>query len=191
MYDLYLTIPVPLSLNQLYINQYGWNPKMRMSVPTGKRILSKDGEKSKKEIIKAVKEQIKTQDWDYEYTEENFVYMDMIIYFNRKGRDDNNVTKLLADSLEKIVYDNDSRVLIRTQRIYYDTENPRIELHIHPVDYIGIFDNGEALNKFEDNCKSCSRYLNGRCKILQLSKEGRIQKEIDKELNCEKYKQKK
>lgn len=186
--ELNLTLPLPTSLNKLYINQATFNPKTRTSIPTGKRILSKDGKKVKIEIQNAATEQMEKQNWDYDYTVGDYIYMDTLIYFNRTGRDDNNVYKLLCDALEKIVYENDSRVLIRTQRILYDTENPRVEVKLSPVDYIGIFDNEDLLNEFESKCKSCNRYKRN-CSILNKAKEGRIQEEISDTYECSKYKE--
>ncbi|MEX0596518.1 MAG: hypothetical protein WD512_08445, partial [Candidatus Paceibacterota bacterium] len=101
--------------------------------------MSKEGNKVKEKIIKQTKEQMKDQDWDYGYTFDNFVYQDSWIYMNRQGRDDNNIYKLLNDSLEGVVYENDSRVLTRTQRILIDKDNPRVEVLLTPVDFKGIF----------------------------------------------------
>ncbi|WP_311078052.1 RusA family crossover junction endodeoxyribonuclease [Paenibacillus polymyxa] len=182
-----LTLPLPVSINDLYINQYVWDARIRKRVPTGKRILSKEGEKVKKQIIVAASNQIKNQEWDYEFTKVHYLYMDTQIYFNRKGRDDNNIYKLNNDALEKIVYDNDSRVLTRTQRILYDKKNPRVELTFTPVEYIGIFDNEKSYIEFLENCKTCSRYKRN-CSILKAATEGYVQDEID-EGNCFKYKQ--
>lgn len=188
--QLHFTLPLPLSLNQLYINQTKYNPKTRKYEPTGKRILSDAGVMSKKNIQKQAKKQLAKQEWDYEFTKENYLYLDTIIYFNKKGRDDNNIYKLLCDSLEKIAYDNDSRLLIRTQRILYDTKNPHIEVLLSPVEFIGIFDNQQELNEFEEQCATCSRYAKGRCSIFVKAKEGRIQEEIEN-MECSKYNEKK
>ncbi len=184
--ELKLTLPVPTSLNELYINEYSWNPKKKIRVPSGRRILSKEGEKCKEELITLTTEQLKDQEWDYDYTLENYIYMDTIIYFSRKGRDDNNIYKLLCDSLEKLVYENDSRVLIRTQKILYDTVNPHIEVTLKPVEYRGIFPSEELMNQFEDKCRMCKRYKRN-CSILAKAKEGRIQEEIDEDLVCSKF----
>ncbi|WP_256719520.1 hypothetical protein [Paenibacillus odorifer] len=181
-----LTLPLPTSINDLYINQYVWSPKSKSRVPSGKRILSKEGEKVKAQIIKSAKKQIDYKLWDYEYTKDHFIYMDATIYFNRTGRDDNNIYKLNNDALEKIVYDNDSRILTRTQRILYDKENPRIELIFSCTEYIGIFDNQNCLNDFEVKCKKCKRYKNN-CSILKKAKEGRIQEEII-DFDCSSFK---
>lgn len=187
--QLKLILPVPVSLNELYINEYGWNPKKKMRTPTGRRILSKAGEKCKEEIQQLTIEQMKDQQWDYDYTLQNHIYMDTVIYFSRQGRDDNNIYKLLCDSLEKIVYDNDSRVLVRTQKILFDTVNPHIEVTLKPVKYIGIFESELHMNKFEDKCETCKRYARN-CSILNKAKEGRIQEEIETvngELTCSKF----
>lgn len=185
-----LTLPLPVSINKLYINQASYSPKTRSRVPTGKRIMSSEGKKVKNSIIKAAKEQMKTQQWDYELTKERYLYLDTYIYMNRLGRDDNNIYKLLNDSLEKIVYDNDSRILTRTQKILIDTENPRVEVSLRPVEYIGIFDHEVKLHNFESNCMTCKRYSRN-CSVLKKAKEGRIQEEINSELECNKYSLKK
>ena len=183
--ELRLTLPLPTSINALYINKATYNPKTKKYVPTGERILSKEGQNTKALIRKQTKQQMKNQTWDFDYTKENYIYMDTVIYFNRKGRDDNNIYKLLCDSLEGIVYDNDSRVLIRTEKILYDTENPRVEVYVHPVEYIGIFDDQEDLDNFESVCKGCKRYARN-CSILKSAKEGRVQKEINEDV-CSKF----
>lgn len=182
-----LVLPLPTSINDLYVNQYTWNAIKKMRVPTGAKVMSSQGEKVKEKIQEQATKQLTEQVWDYEYTKDHYIFMDAIIYFNRLGRDDNNIYKLNNDALEKIVYDNDSRVLTRTQRIYYDKDNPRVELTFTPVDYIGIFDNQNELDDFESKCKSCMRYARN-CSILIAAKEGRIQEEIvDKK--CEKFKE--
>lgn len=190
-----LTLPVPTSINALYINQYKWNPFTRKSEPTGAKILSKEGELCKKQIQFHAEKQLSEQEWDYEWTVEknNFLYQDAVIYFSRKGRDDNNVYKLLNDSLEKITYENDSRVLVRTQKILYDTKNPRIELTLYPVSYSGIFNTKEEASNFIGKCESCTRYLKGRCSILVDSLSATVREEVGDINNpvCEKYKEKK
>lgn len=184
-----LTIPVPTSINELYINQYKFNPKTKKSEPTGARILSAKGKTTKRIIQKAARNQMKSQTWSYDFTKSGFVYIDLTFYFSRMGRDADNCLKLLQDSLQGIVFDNDSRVLCRVQRILYDTADPRVELEIRPVSYIGVFDSQQQLDEFESVCKGCSRYGNN-CSILAKAKEGRIQEEIQ-DMKCSKYKEKK
>ncbi|MGG1659588.1 RusA family crossover junction endodeoxyribonuclease [Brevibacillus sp. NRS-1366] len=182
-----LTLPLPVSINKLYINQGRFNPALKRMVPTGKRILSPEGAELKERIQIDAWNQMKDQDWDYDFTKDHYIYMDTRIYFNRKGRDDNNIYKLNNDALEKIVYDNDSRVLTRTQRILYSPHNPRIELLFTPVPFVGIFDDVESFKDFESRCNSCKKYLKGRCSILKKAIEGFEQEEINQS-NCLKYK---
>ena len=185
--NLKITLPLPVSLNKLYINKASWNPKTKTRQTTGKRILGAEGKKVKKAIQDKAKEEMKSTNWDYDFTLENYIYMDTIIYFNRKGRDDNNVYKLLCDALEKIVYENDSRVLIRTQKILYDKDNPRVEVEFSPVKYRGIFESEEVEHLFESKCKTCKRYKRN-CSILREAKEGRVKQEINNEYICSEYK---
>ncbi|WEG18693.1 RusA family crossover junction endodeoxyribonuclease [Alkalihalophilus pseudofirmus] len=187
--ELKLILDLPTSINKLYVNQHSWNPKTRTRVPTGKRVMSSEGRKVKEKIAKQAKEQIKGQDWDFDYTRDHYIYQDSVMYMSRSNRDDNNVYKLLNDTLEGICYENDSRVLTRTQRIYIDPKDPHIEVTLTPVPYIGIFDNEQQLHNFEENCKTCTRYKRN-CSILNKAKEGRIQEDLDeKSLVCSKYKE--
>lgn len=186
-----LNLEVPTSLNQLYINEYKYNPKTRKYEPTPNRILSKEGQACKLRLMKYAKKQMVGQDWDYEFTKTNYIYMDVVIYFSKKGRDDNNIYKILCDSLEKIAYENDSRVLIRTQRIYIDKNNPHIEVTLSPVEFVGVFDNIAQFKAFEENCKSCSNYRNGSCSVLKDSLENRIREELNEFKICQKFKLKK
>ena len=178
--ELKLTLPVPVSINSLYVNQFRFNPKTRRREPTGGRVLSSAGEKSKEQIQFHAKKQLAEQEWDYEWTEgkNNFLYLDAIIYFSRRGRDSDNVYKLLHDSLEKIIFDNDSRILARTQKVLYDKDNPRIEIVFSPVSYVGIFDSQKEADEFKENCTDCTRYLQGRCSILSDSLIGTVREEI-------------
>lgn len=192
--ELNLTLPVPTSINKLYINEYQYDGRLKQRVPTGRRILSKDGRTVKAQIQGRARVQLLDQpNWDYEWTKENFVYQDAVIYFARRGSDDNNIYKLLNDSLEGIVYDNDSRVLVRTQHIVYDSSNPRIEVSIKPVDFVGIFKDKDACDDFSVKCAGCSRYRNGSCSILRDSIVGTVREEIGS-INspiCANFKQKK
>ncbi|MEH6848191.1 MULTISPECIES: RusA family crossover junction endodeoxyribonuclease [Bacillus cereus group] len=192
MMELHLELPLAISINKLYMNQYQWNPKTRKKEPTGKRILTKEGLGRKMRIIKAAKQQMKGQEWDYEFTKTNYVYMDCVFYFAKRGTDDNNQYKLLCDALEKIVYENDSRVLVRTQRILYDTKNPRVSVRFRPVKYIGIFSNEESLESFKERCVGCSHYRKGSCSVLKTAIKGNIQEELnERTLECNKWTERK
>lgn len=192
--ELNLQLPVPTSINKLYINEYQWDARLKQRVPTGRRILSKEGRQVKAQIQGKARVQMLDQIWDYDWTKENFVYQDTIVYFARRGSDDNNIYKLLNDSLEGITYDNDSRVLVRTQRIVYDPKNPRIEVTIKPVDFIGIFENQDIYEEFSSKCEfSCSKYRKGGCSILKDSIAGTVREEIGSIHSpiCKEFKQRK
>ena len=111
--------------------------------------------------------------------------MDEIIYSNRAGRDSDNFKKLQQDCIteSEVVWSDDKWVLPRTNRIFIDSNNPRIELVITPTEFIGIFDNEKELHSFKQQCVNCRRYRNN-CSILRKALEARIQKEIDEDLVC-------
>ena len=197
--EITIELPVPTSINKLYINeysyQYNYKTKKKEKMPTGRRILSPEGRKVKARIQGEARVQFEQQKdkWDYEWTKTNYCYQDSVIIFARRGSDDNNVYKLLNDSLEGILYDNDSRVLVRTQKIMYSTKDPKMIVTLKPVGFIGIFDDKDSLEKFENSCKLCSRYRNGSCSILKDSIEGTIREEILDLENpiCQQFKAKK
>jgi crossover junction endodeoxyribonuclease RusA len=181
-----LTSPIPCSVN----HYLGTRAIMKNGKPMAMVYETGEAKKYKKEFIKYIHEQIKEQYWDLPVTKTQHFYCDCVFYFDRIDKDCNNYFKLLLDSIteSEAIWADDNVVCERVNRIYYDSKNPRIELEIYPVDYIGIFDNQEQLNEFEDKCKTCNRY--GRnCSVLNKAKEGRIQEEIYN-LSCSKYKEK-
>lgn len=117
----------------------------------------------------------KTQHW----------YIDCVFYFDRIDKDCNNYFKLLLDSITdtQSIWIDDNVTCERVNAIYYDAKNPRIEMTIYPVDYIGIFNNQEQLDEFESNCIHCKRYKERKCSIFRKAIEGRIQEEIV-DLHC-------
>lgn len=139
-------------------------------------------------MTKYIKKEVEKQNWDK--IEGRFLHMDEVIYSNRKGRDPDNFKKLQQDCITEsgVVWCDDSYCLPRTQRLYIDSTNPRIELVITPTEFVGIFDNEEVAKSFEDRCKGCTRYKNN-CSILRQSLESRIQPEIDNSLVCSEFKQ--
>jgi Holliday junction resolvase RusA-like endonuclease len=185
-----LILPLPVSVNALYVNQTYYDPKKKTHVPTGKRILSPKGRKAKKQIQSATRKQLKGQEWDYEYTRFNYLYQDMVVYFNRMGRDSDNLLKCLNDSLKSIAYHNDDKILTRIQKVMVDSNNPRIEIELHPVEFKGIFHDKAEADRFQEICEGCSHYRKGRCSILVESLEGRVREEIhdvEKRRVCMKY----
>lgn len=148
-----------------------------------------EANKYQKEFKKYVCEQVKEQNWDVTPDKKQHFYVDAVFYFDRVDKDPNNYFKCSLDAITEtgLIWLDDKVVCERVQRIYYDSVNPRLELTIYPVDYIGIFNNVSQLEKFEANCIGCSRYKRN-CSILQKAKEGRVQSEISDYI-CTRYKE--
>ena len=153
--------------------------------------VTKDASRYKSEFKDYVINEVQKQNWNWVPNKEQHFYVDAIFYFDRLDRDCNNYFKVMLDAItdsQKIWLD-DNVVCERVQRIYYDSENPRIELVITPVDYVGIFDNMSQYEKFVSRCIGCTRYSRN-CSILKGAKAGKIQKDIESD-RCNKYKKKK
>lgn len=139
-------------------------------------------------FTKYVIRQVKEQDWPLKPNKTQHFFVDCVFYFPRIDQDCNNYFKCMLDAItdSKKVWEDDNVVCERVNGIFYDSANPRIEITISPVDYIGIFKNVSQLEKFQSNCVGCSRYKRN-CSILQKAKEGRIQDEIQNGV-CLKFK---
>ena len=108
-----------------------------------------------------VTKQVKEQGWDLIPNKTQHFYVDCVFYFPRVDMDCNNYFKCMLDAITDSgkIWVDDNVVCERVNGIYYDAENPRVEIQISPVDYIGIFDNISQLEKFESNCIGCSLSL--------------------------------
>lgn len=149
-----------------------------------------EAKKFQKDFEKHIKEQVKIQNWDLPVNSTQHFYVDTVFYFPRIDMDANNYYKCSFDTITEtqLIWADDNVACERVQRIYYDSENPRIELLIHPVDYIGIFDNQDMLDCFTRRCEGCRRFSNN-CSIRNKAIEGRIQPDII-DCVCSKYKEK-
>lgn len=180
-----LTSPIPPSQN----HYLGWRAIIKNGKPMAVSYETAEAKKYKKDFEKHIIEQVKIQNWNHEVNSTQHFYVDAVFYFDRIDKDSSNADKCLLDAITEtqLIWSDDNVACFRTNRIYYDNRNPRIELTISPVDYIGIFDNQEQLNNFESKCKTCQRYKRN-CSIFKKAKEGRIQEEICN-LECSKYKE--
>lgn len=172
-----LSLPLPTSLNKLYVQQYSGGRF------TGKKILSKVGKENREDIMINVERQMSMPmniEWDFEYTKNNYIYMDIIAYVTRVNVDLDNTLKTLNDSIEAsgLVFDNDKKVVPRFDRVYIDPSNPRVELTFKQTGWNGIFADEITRKNFESGCISCRRYRKGACSILKKAKENKIQNEI-------------
>lgn len=130
---------------------------------------------------KTVEEEINKQGWDTSLEDPRHFYVDANFYMDKKHKDCNNLWKCLLDAITEtqLVWKDDDMVCERVNKIVYDSENPRVELYIHYVDYVGIFDTEEQLEAFKaNNCIGCKRYKRN-CTLLKNAIDGRIQEEID------------
>lgn len=173
---LQLTSPIPPSVNHY--------TSVRTIMKNGKPLSivyeTKEAKDYKKKFKKIIEEQVKVQGWDMEVNATQHFYIDAVFYFDRIDKDCSNYEKCLDDAITEtqLIWKDDNVALFRPQRIYYDSKSPRIELSIYPCDYIGVFDNASQLEQFESRCIGCKRYKRN-CSILQKSKEGRIQEEVN------------
>lgn len=139
-----------------------------------------------------IKEEMKKQHW-IKPVKGKFVIMDTIFYFPRVDQDAQNYFKSICDIMTDVgVWEDDNIVCEHVKRIYYDSKNPRIEIHIYEADTIGIFDNIEEYEEFKERCSDCNRFKRS-CSLHNKALESRIQEEItrDKDNNwkCNKFKQ--
>jgi crossover junction endodeoxyribonuclease RusA len=187
-----LVSPIPPSVNH-YLGVRGY-------ISNGKVITTMyettEAKIYKSEFKRHILDEVKKQNWNWQVNKTQHFYVDCVFYFDRIDKDSSNYDKCLLDAITetKKIWEDDNVALVRTQAVYYDSERPRIEIEIRPVDYIGIFNNNECYTNFIDRCSTCSRYLSGRCSILKKAIEGRVQSDITKQNEafvCNTYKQKK
>ena len=184
---LQLSIPIPVSLNHY--------KGMRSYIKNGKPIttvyVKKEAIEYKENFKKILLDEISKQNWNIEVNDKQHFYVDAVFYFDRIDKDADDYSKILLDAITETqkIWKDDNTALFRPLRIYYDKKNPRLELTIYPVEYIGIFNTEKDLEQFEEKCKTCSRYKRN-CQLLAKAKEGQIQEEIQ-DLECSKYKEKK
>lgn len=185
MKELKLTIMEFVSVN----HYLAYRTVVKNGKPMAMSYKTKEAKDFQKRFDKYIREQVKEQDWNIPVNSAQHFYVDAVFYFPRIDMDVNNYFKVSLDTITDtgLIWEDDNVVCERVQRIYYDSNNPRIEFTIYPVEYIGIFDNQEQLEQFEDKCKTCKRYKRN-CSILKKAKKGCIQEEIQN-MTCSKYKE--
>lgn len=177
--ELFLTCPVPPSVNHyLALRAFIKNGKpFAMSYKTAVAV------KYQEELEQYVLEEVKKQGWEMEPNKHQHFYADAVFYFRAIDQDANNYFKLLLDAITntKAIWLDDNVVCERVNKIMYNSENPHIDLHIYPVDYIGIFNSANQLEQFKsNNCIGCSRYKRN-CSLLASAIEGRVKEEYNNE----------
>jgi Holliday junction resolvase RusA-like endonuclease len=181
-----LVSPIPVSVNH-YV-------KPRAFIMGGKAQVNMyetaEAKAYKKQFVQYIIKEVKNQKWSLLPNKTQHFYIDAFFYFPRTDMDANNYWKILLDSITETqtIWLDDNVTCERVMGIWYDTKNPRIELDIYPVQYIGVFPDGEHLINFKNAyCEKCGRYARN-CSILVKAIEGKVQDEIDG-IRCEKFKE--
>lgn len=119
--ELSFVVPICPSVNHMYIQS-----------KSGKKILTKEAKQYIATVQQEVRKEMKEQGWKKD--NENVWYvMELYIYMpDRRIRDSHNMFKLLLDCCEGLLYNNDYFVMVRTQEVELDKDNPRIEVIFYP-----------------------------------------------------------
>lgn len=116
-----MSIPVPPSVNHMYIHKRN-----------GSKILTSNAKAYIKELQNICKKSKKEQGWKQD-KECVWYVMDLYFYFpDKRKRDSHNCLKLLMDSLEGMLFENDYYILPRIQYVTLDRERPRVEVVFYP-----------------------------------------------------------
>jgi len=184
--ELKLISPIPPSVNH-YLSYRVVKTKTGKSIACSYK--TKEATTYQKEFQEYVTQEAKKQNWNIEDVANSHLYVDTVFYFPRTDMDCNNYFKVMLDAITntQVVWKDDNIVCERVQRIYYNSKDPHIEISIHPVSYIGIFDNNDKLQNYENRCKGCGRYSRN-CSLLNRVKAGYIQEGISQD-DCLFYKQ--
>ena len=178
-----LTSPIPPSVNH-YLS---YRAIMRGGKPLAMSYKTREATRYQQDFIKYVRQQVFAQKWRPLRDKYHHYYVDTVFYFPRIDMDANNYFKCMLDAITEtgLIWLDDNVVCERVQQICYDSKNPRIDLTIYPVDYVGIFDNVPQMEAFESICVGCSRYKRN-CSVLNNAKDGKVQEEI-KDGTCAKF----
>lgn len=123
MKQLTLTIPGnPPTLNHVYRN-----------VSVNRRVTTGEGKAWQRMVQQLAVVAMKQQRW--EISQGVKIVAEVRIYWpTKRKRDVENVGKLLWDSLEGFVFDNDQWLLPRYMDFQHDKANPRVEIKFFPLD---------------------------------------------------------
>lgn len=174
---LIITSPIPPSVNHYTAHRV----VMKGGRPLAVVYKTKEAVAYQTAFKKIVENAVIEQAWPTDLENPRHIYVDAVFYMDKKHRDCNNTWKCMLDAITEtgLVWKDDDIVCERVNKIVYDAANPRVELYIHYVDYIGIFDTEEQLEAFKsNNCIGCKRYKRN-CTLLRNAIEGRVQEEID------------
>lgn len=183
-----ITSPIPPSVNN-YLRQRvqrGRNGKIFVQVYKSAEAIAYE-----KIFSKIVVEEISKQNW-VKPDKLKYIIVEATYYFPRLGFDTNNHWKLPLDVFTTVdLYEDDSKVVERVNRIYIDKENPRIEFAIYEAPFVGVFNDEFEFELFKNsNCILCSKNIN-TCGVLKRALENKILHDEIKDSECKKIKIKK
>ena len=168
MERLLITSPLPVTLNN-YIKPRAING-MAMMYETS------EAKKFKKQFIKLFIDEVEKQEWESTHDRNDFYIVHATWYFDKQNRDSNNMWKIMLDAITdtQLVWLDDRQTIERTVRIFYDTENPMVELEIFKAKWVGVFNSQEQHDEFVfNNCTLCSKNKEN-CTIYKNALESRI-----------------
>lgn len=184
--DLYLVSEIPPSVN----HYLAYRAIMKNGKPMAMSYKTPEALKYRAEFAKYVSQEVDKQEWTVPISDNKHIYVDAVFYFPRIDMDSSNYFKVMLDSITDTqkIWKDDNVACERVQAVFYDRDNPRIELHIHPVDYIGIFKDVSHYDSFMSMCTECVRSARN-CGIRKKAIEGRVQKEVSNDA-CREFKHK-
>lgn len=112
-----IILPLPPTMNSCYRN-----------VAINRRIMTDKARSWVDEAQLLALQQIKKQGWACSANRK--IVCEVIVYFKTKARQDvENRGKLMWDTLQGIVYEDDKMLLPRYMNFFHDKNNPRVELN--------------------------------------------------------------
>lgn len=116
-------MPIVPSVNHCYTNNR-----------FGQRTLTKKGREWKENTQRIAREEVIRQGWPFFVGDwdKKLILEITAFYPNKLRRDMSNMHKLLPDSLEKIVFNDDRWLLTRDINFFVDRANPRVEVVLYP-----------------------------------------------------------
>lgn len=119
--ELKFSVDLPLSVNHMYVRTY-----------RGGQRLSKAAE----EYVHNTRAKVLAEMEDNNFVKTNnasWHYLDLVVYMpDKRYRDSHNMLKLLMDTLELILFENDYYILPNIRSVELDRENPRLDIIFRP-----------------------------------------------------------
>jgi crossover junction endodeoxyribonuclease RusA len=170
-----ITLPLPPGVN----NYKKYKVMFQGGRPIATPYLTKQATDFKQYAIFKLKEAAKNKNWETP-DKDKYIAMRLKFYMNKLGKDADNHIKLIQDAIQDAgLVENDSKLIPIVERLYVDSNDPRVKIYLHELDWIGIFDNKNDRDFFiNENCINCKRYKRN-CSILKSLDENKIVSEVD------------